>query len=203
MQNNINSNKYILNIKFGELSEFGTPCQSLVTNSGAIPEESNHSGAIPADSGHSCGFRCHSGGFRCHSGGITGFRTESVGHCKVLRLTSFFGFSTDLICQSQRRNPMPGGMAILWYHLQLKLCSTWWNTSGRLRTSRFLAPVLGTTSYSKLKWHCFATTTWKMLTLAWKREIPISHLTSMTTHSRHTTLRRQYGIPSPTSSTLD
>ena len=84
MQNNINSNKYILNIKFGELSEFGTPCQSLVTNSGAIPEESNHSGAIPADSGHSCGFRCHSGGFRCHSGGITGFRTESVGHCKVL-----------------------------------------------------------------------------------------------------------------------
>ena len=86
MQNNINSNKYILNIKFGELSEFGTPCQSLVTNSGAIPEESNHSGAIPADSGHSCGFRCHSGGFRCHSGGITGFRMESVGHCKVLRL---------------------------------------------------------------------------------------------------------------------
>ena len=50
MQNNINSNKYILNIKFGELSEFGTPCQSLVTNSSAIPEESNHSGAIPAES---------------------------------------------------------------------------------------------------------------------------------------------------------
>ena len=34
-------------------------------------------GAIPTDSGDSCGFQCH-------SGGITGFQTESVGHCKVL-----------------------------------------------------------------------------------------------------------------------
>jgi hypothetical protein len=73
MQNDINSNKYILNIKFGELSEFGTPCQSLVTNSSAIPEESNHSGAI------------------------TSVWMESVGHCKVLRKCCIpqLGMSTD------------------------------------------------------------------------------------------------------------
>ena len=62
----------------------GTVFGFFMTDSGLIPEELSNSGAIPADSGHSCGFRCHSSGFRCHSGGITGFRMESVGHCKVL-----------------------------------------------------------------------------------------------------------------------
>ena len=62
----------------------GHTFEFYVTDSGPILEELSNSGAIPAESGHSSGFRCHSGGFRCHSGGITGFQTESVGHCKVL-----------------------------------------------------------------------------------------------------------------------
>ena len=41
----------MLYIKYGKISEFGATCESLVTNSGAIPVPFRRIPVIPADSG--------------------------------------------------------------------------------------------------------------------------------------------------------
>jgi hypothetical protein len=57
-----------------------------VTNSGAIPVPFPWNPVIPEDSGGIPVIPADSGGIPVDSCGISGFRTESVGHCKVLRL---------------------------------------------------------------------------------------------------------------------
>jgi hypothetical protein len=67
--------------------EFRTVCESLVTNSGAIPVPFLRNPVIPEDSGGIPVIPADSGGIPVDSCGISGFRTESVGHCKVLTST--------------------------------------------------------------------------------------------------------------------